>query len=55
MDPISAAGIGLSVASSALQVFSGCVTGMHYSLNDTQVIIAEDTDISHSLPIVCRR
>lgn len=31
MDPISAAGIGLSVSSVAFQVFSGCITGMGYS------------------------
>lgn len=27
MDPISAAGIGLSVASLVLQVFAGCIKG----------------------------
>lgn len=46
MDPISAAGIGLSVAALALQVFSGCVTGEDNTLIRTSsVTTVEVTNI----------
>ena len=43
MDPISAAGIGLSVTSLTAQIFSGCIKGRKYSINAKLYFLTDAT------------